>query len=190
METEERMAAGITTVQPGSSADPWISAATNPRWYAVYTQAHHEKKTAAEISRRGVESFLPLYRSTRRWSDRRIELEIPLFQGYVFVHLALSDRLKVLQVPGVVRLVGFGGLPVPLPQDQVDTLRSGLRACQHAAPHPYLTTGRRVRFTSGPLAGMHGILLRRKGKSRVVIALELIQRAMVVDADAADVELA
>jgi transcription termination/antitermination protein NusG len=184
------MATSIRAVhQPSSSAD-WISAATDPRWYALYTQAHHEKKTAAEILRRGVESFLPLYRSPRRWSDRRIELEIPLFQGYVFVHLALSDRLKVLQVPGVVRLVGFGGLPVPLPQDQIETLRSGLRACQRAAPHPYLTTGRRVRFRGGPLAGMFGILLRRKGKFRVVIALELIQRAMVVDVDAADVELA
>jgi len=184
------MATGTRAIQTSDAPSCWISEAAEPQWYAVYTQAHHEKKTAAEISRRGVESFLPLYRSSRRWSDRRVELEMPLFQGYVFVHLRLADRLQVLQVPGVVRLVGFGGLPVPLPQEQIDTLRAGLGACQHVEPHPYLTVGRRVRFKSGPLAGMHGILLRRKGKFRVVIALELIQRAMIVDADASDVESA
>jgi transcription antitermination factor NusG len=182
------MQTGSRETRLNDSADIWIPAERELRWYAVYTQANHEKKAAAEILRRGVSSFLPLYRTIRRWSDRRIELELPLFQGYVFVHLALPDRLKVLQVSGVVRLVGFGGLPVPLPQEQLDALRSGLDRCLNAEPHPYLTAGRRVRLKSGPLAGMHGILLRRKGKFRVVIVLELIQRAIVVDADAADVE--
>src|SRR6266850_1054984 len=92
---------------------------TTPCWYAVYTSAQHEKRVAAELGRRSVESFLPLYSSVRRWSDRRVRLELPLFPGYVFVHLALRDRLRVLQVPGVAKLVGFGGLPVALPDKQV-----------------------------------------------------------------------
>jgi transcription antitermination factor NusG len=182
------MATITKAIQPTSSQGFWISADSQPFWYAAYTLANHEKKAAAEISRRSVESFLPLYRTARRWSDRRVELEMPLFPSYVFVRLALCDRLRVLQVPGVVRLVGFGGLPAPLPDDQMDSLRSGLNRYLRAEPHPYLTVGRRIRMKSGPLAGMQGILLRRKGKFRVVISLELIQRAVVVDADAADVE--
>ncbi len=158
------------------------------RWYAAYTCANHEKKAATEISLRGVESFLPVYHSVRRWSDRRVELEMPLFPGYVFVHLALADRQKVVQVPAVVRLVGFGGLPAALPDTQIEILRAGLNRRLQAEPHPYLTVGRRVRLKSGPLVGMQGILLRRKGKFRVVISIELIQRALVVDTDSADVE--
>lgn len=178
----------ITTPLEHSSSQSWILADSRPLWYAAYTCANREKKAAAEISRRGVESFLPSYHTTRRWSDRRVELEMPLFPGYVFVHLALHDRLKVLQVPGVARLVGFGGLPVALPDEQIDRLRAGLNGWLRPEPHPFLTVGRRVRVKRGPLAGMTGILLRRKGKFRLVISIDLIQRAMAVDADIADVE--
>jgi len=174
-------------MQRGISHDQWPSADSEARWYAVYTCANHEKKAAREISRRGVESFLPLYQTARRWSDRRVQIEMPLFAGYVFVHLALCDRLKVLQVPGVVRLVGFGGSPTALPDEQMDTLRAGLSGLR-AEPHPFLTVGRRLRIKRGPLAGMEGILLRRKGKFRLVISIDLIQRAIAVDADVVDVE--
>ena len=182
------MTATTGTMIPAHAHEPCLSADTQPLWYAAYTCANHEKKAAAEISRRGVESFLPVYQTIRRWSDRRVELETPLFPGYVFVHLALRDRLKVLEVPGVVRLVGFGGLPTALPEEEMKTLRAGLAAGLRAEPHPYLTAGRRVRLKSGPFSGLQGILLRRRGKLRVVISIELIQRALVMDADAADVE--
>jgi transcription antitermination factor NusG len=172
-----------------SSPELWISTDSKPSWYAAYTQANHEKKAASEISRRGIEVFLPVYRTARRWSDRRVELEMPLFQGYVFVRLSLSDRLKVLQVPGVVRIVGFGGLPSPLPDEQINTLRAGLSDHLRAEPHPYLSIGRRVTIKHGPLAGMEGVLLKRKGMYRVVISIGLIQRALSVDIDIADVEL-
>jgi transcription antitermination factor NusG len=155
----------------------------------VYTYANHERKAAAEISQRGVENFLPLYRTARRWSDRRVEIEMPLFPGYVFVRLALQDRLKVLQVSGVARLVGFGGLPTALPAEEIDAWRGAMNGQLRAEPHPSLTVGRRVKLKRGPLAGMAGFLLRRKGNLRVVISIELIQRAVAVDADAADLEL-
>jgi transcription antitermination factor NusG len=182
------MATITTAVKQANSPQLWIPADSQPFWYAAYTYPNHEKKAAAEISRRGVESFLLLYHTARRWSDRRVELEMPLFPGYVFVRLALRDRLKVLQGPGVARLVGFGGLPAALPDEQMDILRAGLNGSFRAEPHPYLTVGQVVSLKSGPLAGMQGILLRRKGKFRVVISIELIQRAVVVDADSADVE--
>lgn len=158
-----------------------------PRWYAAYTCANHEKRVAAELQARAVEQFLPLYSSVRRWKDRRVNLELPLFPGYVFVRLALRDRLRVLQISSVVRLVGFNGLPTALTDTEMAVLRSGLSERLRAEPHPFLTVGRRVRIKSGPFAGLEGILKRRKSNLRVVISLELIQRAVAVDVDAADV---
>lgn len=159
-------------------------------WYAAYTSANHEKKSAVEISRRGVESFLPVYRAVRRWSDRRVELDMPLFPGYVFVRLALQDRLCVLQVPGVAKLVGFGSQPTAIPDDQINILRSGLSQRLHAQPHPYLTAGRRVRVSSGPFQGLEGIIVRRNNRNRLVISLELIQRSVAVEVNGSELELA
>lgn len=160
-----------------------------PLWYAAYTSANHEKRVAEQLTQRSIDHFLPLYQSVRRWKDRRVRLQLPLFPGYVFVHLALRDRLQVVQIPGVVKLIGFGGTPTALPQEEIDALRTSLANGARAEPHPYLTVGRRVRVKSGPLAGMEGILLRRKPKLRVVISIELIQRSVAVDTDLADVEI-
>jgi transcription antitermination factor NusG len=156
------------------------------RWYAAYTCANHEKRVAAELGARGVEQFLPLFGSVRRWKDRWVNLDLPLFPGYVFVRLALRDRLRVIQIPRVVRLVGFGGLPTALPDTEMEIMRSGLSGRLRAEPHPFLTEGHRVRVRSGPLAGMRGILLRRRGKARFVISVELIMRSMAVEMDEAD----
>lgn len=157
-----------------------------PRWYAAYTCANHEKRIAQQLEERGVDHFLPLYETVRRWKDRRMRLHIPLFPGYVFVRLPLRDRLRVLTIPSIVRLVSFGDLPMALPESEMESLRKGLKAHLCAEPHPYLTTGRRVRIKSGPLEGMEGILVRRRGNFRVVLSIDLIMRSVVVDADLAD----
>ena len=187
LENTHTMATISTSIAPSNSSHLWISADSQPFWYAAYTSANHEKKAAAEISHRGVESFLPLYRAVRRWSDRRVELEMPLFPGYVFVHLALRERLRVLQVPGVAKLVGFGGLPAALPDKQVEALRAGLAGNLHAQPHPFLAAGHRVRVKAGPLQGLEGFVVRRKNGLRLVVSLDLIQRAAAVEIEAADV---
>jgi transcription antitermination factor NusG len=158
------------------------------RWYALYTCANHEKHVAAELHARTVEHFLPLYNCVRLWKDRRITLALPLFPGYVFVCLALSDRLRVLQIPSVVRLVAFNGQPAALPDKDMEILRAGLSQRLVAEPHPFLTAGWRVRVRSGPLAGMEGILLRRRGKARFVVSVELIMRSLAVEVDEADLQ--
>ncbi len=158
------------------------------RWYAAYTCANHEKRVREQLEQRSVESFLPVYETIRRWKDRRMHLQLPLFPGYIFVRMALVDRLRVLQVPSVVRLVGFNGHLSALPDEEIEGLKKGLAGGVRAEPHPFLTVGRRVRLKSGPLAGMQGILLRQKGNFRVVMSIDLIQRAVAVDAEAADVE--
>src|SRR6266404_8775018 len=157
-------------------------------WYAAYTCAQHEKRVAAELGVREVEHFLPLYSSVRRWKDRRVSLDLPLFPGYVFVRMALRDRLRVVQVPSVVRLVGFGGVAAALPEAEMEIVRAGLSRGSRAEPHPFLTVGRRVRITGGPFTGLEGILKQKKSALRVVVSLELIQRSVAVDVDAADVQ--
>jgi transcription antitermination factor NusG len=159
-----------------------------PHWYAAYTRPRHEKCVAEQLASRTVEAFLPQYESLRRWKDRRIRLGLPLFPGYVFVRIRLCDRLRVLEVPGVVRLVQFNGEPAPLPDDIVETLRNSLNGPFKAEPHPFLRVGRRVRVASGPLSGVEGILLRRKNVTRLVVSLELIQRSICIEVDSDVVE--
>jgi transcription antitermination factor NusG len=121
-------------------------------WYALYTFPRHEKRVAEQIERRRFISFLPVYRSVRRWKDRRKELELALFPGYVFVRMELENRLQVLQLPGVVRLVSFNGQPATIAGEEMEALRSKLSAARRIEPHPYLNRGRRVRVRSGPHA--------------------------------------
>jgi transcription antitermination factor NusG len=158
------------------------------RWYAVYTNAHHEKRVEQQMRQRGIDCFLPVYKAVRRWKDRRKILELPLFPGYVFVHLPWRARLQVLQLQGVVEFVSCGGYPVPLADAEIDSLRNGLHfAC--AKPNPYLRVGRHVRIRSGPLTGIEGILARRKDKLRVVLSIHLIQRSIAVEVDEEAIEL-
>jgi transcription antitermination factor NusG len=158
----------------------------DPRWYAASTFSNHEKRVGDQLRERGVEHFLPLYDSVRRWKDRRVQLQLPLFPGYVFVHLALRDRLRILNIPSVARLVGFGGPPVALPDNEMDALRTSLESQLRAEPHPYLKAGRRVRVANGPLAGLEGIVVRKKKQLRFVLSLDLIMRSVSVEMDAAD----
>jgi transcription antitermination factor NusG len=181
------MEAQVTTAQ----MIPWTGFGNRPdqgSWYALYTCPRHEKRVVQQIEQHRISCFLPLYRSVRRWKDRRKELELALFPGYVFVRIALQDRLRVLQLASVVRFVSFNGRPLPLPLGEMEALMNGLRSGVRAEPHPYLTVGRRVRVKHGPLAGSQGILVRRKDKFRVVLSLELIMRSVAVEVDEADVE--
>jgi transcription antitermination factor NusG len=159
-------------------------------WYAAFTCSRYEKCVAKQLEERRVECFLPLYRSWRRWKDRRKQIDLALFPGYVFVRMAWQERLRVLELPGVVRLVNFNGHPAPLPEQDIEALRNALEQRIYAEPHPYLRIGRRVRIVHGPLAGTQGILVRKKDKFRVVISLEVLMRSVAVEVDAADVQSA
>ncbi len=159
-----------------------------PRWYAAYTCANHEKRVREHLEQKSVESFLPMYETVRRWKDRRMRLRLPLFPGYLFVRMAVVDRLRVLQVPSLVRLVGFNGNPSALPDEDIAALKEAVVCGVRAEPHPFLTVGRRVQMKNGPFKGRQGILLRRKGNLRLVLSIDLIMRSVVIDVDAADVE--
>lgn len=160
------------------------------RWYALYTCSRHEKRVAQQMERRRVSCFLPMYRSVRRWKDRRKELELALFPGYVFVKMSLSNKLEVLEVPGVVRLVSFNGHPTPLPTEDIEALRTRLSGNSKIEPHPYLRVGRKVRVHSGPFQGLEGIIVRRKDRCRLIFSIDLIQRSLAIEVDEADLEAA
>ena len=170
---------------PGTSGP---SQSASAQWYALCTCSRHEKQVAAQLQQRAIEFLLPLYESVRRWKDRRVTLRLPLFPGYIFIHTSSQHRMDVLTIPGAARFVTFNGRPATLSETDLLGLRNGLERGIHAQPHPYLTTGRRVRVRSGPLAGTEGILLRKKDQLRLIVSIDMIMRSVAVEIDAADVE--
>lgn len=160
-----------------------------PRWFAVYTASRHEKRVAQHLCQREIELYLPLYKSERKWSDgSRVTLDLPLFPGYLFVHIQRRERGRVLGVPGALAVVvGTGGEPAWLPDATIEALRSGLEA-RPARPHPLVTVGQRVRIRSGALAGFEGIVVRNKNSFRVVLTVEHIMQSYAVEVALEDLE--
>ena len=156
-------------------------------WYAVTVRLRHEKTVSRHFEHRGLKYFLPVYRCRRRWKDRRKELDMALFPGYVFVNLNLRDRLGVLQSPGVVQFVTFQGRPAAVPDFEIRALESGLLAGLQVQPHPYLRQGKKVRVKSGPLANAEGIMIRRKEGFRLVLSIDLLMRSVMLEVDESDI---
>lgn len=139
-------------------------------WFAAYTSSHHEKRVASYLAERRIKSFLPLYAIARRWNNRcEMHLDLPLFRNYVFVHIDPRKRVRVLEVPGVLSLVGFGRILASLPDREIEAIRAGIGQWK-IEPHPYLVAGEPVRIKAGPMAGMGGVLVRMKNNFQVVIA--------------------
>jgi transcription antitermination factor NusG len=168
--------------EPVRDRGPDIRVESN--WFAVFTVSRHEKRVAQHFSQREVEHYLPLYRSLRKWRNgSKVVLDLPLFPGYIFVRIKRSERKQVLEVPGVLALVGrTAGEMTPLPEAEVDTLRSGLHLCR-PEPYPLLTAGQRARIRSGALAGLEGIVVRKKNSLRIVLTLEIVMRSIIVEVD-------
>ena len=158
------------------------------RWFAVYTTSRHEKRVARHLEQRQIDHFLPVYRARHAWKDgSSVTLDLPLFPGYIFVRIYPHDRVGVLEVPGVVSLIGNRLRPAPLPDFEVEALRAGLDPTR-AEPHPLLTVGQRVRIKVGALAGLEGIVVRRKSGFRVVLTLDLLMQSIAIEVDGDDVE--
>ena len=156
--------------------------AQDPKWYVLFVRSNQEKRVAHCLGGRGVEHLLPCYRSRRQWKDRRVDLEMPLFPGYVFVRLPFTERMKALTVPNVVSLIGNKQAPSVVSDDEILWIRQGLKQGT-AGPHNYLKEGQRVVIIEGALSGLEGILVRLQNNMRVVVCLDSIQRAFMVDVD-------
>jgi transcription antitermination factor NusG len=157
-------------------------------WFAVYTICRHEKRVARHLEQRQIEHFLPIYRTEHNWRDgSRVTLELPLFPGYVLVRIPTTERVSVLEVPGVISMIGSASHPAPLPDLEVEALRAGLDPTR-AEPHPLLTVGQRVRVKTGALAGIEGIVVRKKGGLRLVLTLDLLMQSIAIEVNGDDVE--
>jgi transcription antitermination factor NusG len=167
---------------------PLAAEIPNSHWHAAYICAQHEKRVAEALKQREIEHFLPLCTAMHQWKDRRVQVEVPLFAGYVFVHLTPSQWIRVLQIPGVVRLVGFNGQPAALPDEDLQVLKNTLLVRGLAEPYPYLPVGRRVRIKRGSLEGLQGLVVRKKNRLRFVLSVHLISRSIAVEIDSADLE--
>jgi transcription antitermination factor NusG len=157
------------------------------RWYAVYTRSRHEKRVQQQLKQNVPECFLPLYEVIRRWKTGDRFVAYPLFPGYLFVRISPADRMRVVTTPGVVCIVGGRHGPTAIADQELDAFRRCFERQLRMEPHPYLRVGRRVYVRSGAFAGMQGILLRKKGKWRLIVSIDLIARSVAVEIDANDV---
>jgi transcription antitermination factor NusG len=165
------------------------STAEEAAWYALYTRSRFEKKLMSELTDRSIEVFLPMREVLSRWKDRKKRVWLPLFPSYVFVHHVdtPSNRHRILNLPGAVRFVGFNSQTVPVPLEQIEGIRRFLESNLALDPYPYMKIGRRVEVIAGPLKGVQGKLVQKKGKFRFVIQVDLIRQALSVEIDASDV---
>jgi transcription termination/antitermination protein NusG len=160
-----------------------------PAWYAVYTRSRFEKKLLWELTERSIEVFLPMREILSRWKDRKKRIWVPLFPGYIFVnHINTpANRYRVLNLPGAVRFVCIDGRAEPVPEYQIQGVRRFLETNIAVDPYPYIQVGRRVEIIAGPLKGIQGILVQKKGRFRFVLKVDLIQQAVSVEVDASDI---
>jgi len=152
--------------------------AKKSEWHALTVRSRHEKIVAEGLCGRGLEQFLPLYRSKRSWSDRTKILDMPLFPGYVFCRFGEAERLRALSTPGVTSILGFGGRDAVVEEHEVDSVRRMLAAGLAVEPWPHVRTGHIVEIHSGPLSGLRGLVVREKGQWRVVVNVDLLQRSV------------
>lgn len=161
-----------------------------PQWYAVRTRSRHEKMVTQQLDRAGLEAFLPVVTAVHKWSDRNRQVEVPLFSGYCFVRVAYNSehRVRVLQTNGVVNFVGVQNTGIPIPDSQIEDIKTLVARKVPFREHSFLSIGQRVRVRGGALDGVEGILEAQKGDRSLIISLDPIQRSLSICIDGYEVE--
>ena len=154
-------------------------------WYALQVWTRKEGMIASQLESQSFECFLPKYKSIRQWSDRKKELEKPLFPGYLFARFEFTRRQPILMTPGVLQVVGCGRTPMPVEEQEIEAIQAAVASGLPTQPWPYLETGERVRLNYGNLSGLEGILINFKGNHRVVPSVRLLQRSVALEVDLA-----
>lgn len=189
MQPAIKSASSASLISKAPSLLPGASSPCDPsNWYAMQTRPRHEKRVAEELRARCMEEFLPLHRRRTRWKNGIVaDVELPLFPCYLFARVSSGDRLRLLQLPGVIGFAVNSAHPMAVAPEDIEALRLLSLVCR-AEPHPFLKGGDHVRITAGPLTGMEGILLRRKQDLRVVLSLNFIMRSVAVEVSELDIE--
>jgi transcription antitermination factor NusG len=166
------------------SLPDWLSASQVSdalSWYAVYTYPRHEKAVKDQLDWKAVEVFLPTFASERRWKDRKVSIDLPLFPGYIFTRIHPSERIKVLSTPSVVRMLSFNGVPAPIAASEIDAIRRCLESSAVLQKHPFLKVGERVRVTRGAFEGLEGVVVRHKNGCKLVLSINLIHQSVSLE---------
>jgi len=171
------------------STIPLLGKQEEKQWYAIYTRSRHEKVVYELLNDKGIQTFLPLRVLLSQWKDRKKKIESPLFPGYLFTRInILDDFTKVITSKGVVKILGTNGTPIPIPTDEIDSVKTLLKSGLKYDPYPFLKSGMKVQVIRGPLQGINGKINERLGKYKLLISIELIKRSISVEIDVKDVE--
>ncbi|PYT65604.1 MAG: NusG-like protein [Acidobacteria bacterium] len=163
---------------PGMNTEPKAD-----RWYALQLRSRWESSTAALLSCKGYQTFLPTYKNATRGSSRSKEVQSPLFPGYLFCRFNVCDRLPVLITPGVISVVGTGRVPIPVEESEIESIQRMVSSGLRVEPCPYLEVGQLVRIEDGALSGIEGVLTSFKGSQRIVVSISLLRRSVALEID-------
>lgn len=152
-------------------------------WFAVQVKTNHESRSANGIAARGIETFAPCYEEEHKWSDRIKVIERPLFPGYVFVRCGFADRVTIIKVPSVQRVVGLGSIPVTVDEEEIAAVKAAVANGLRRRPQPDLKEGQRIVIKRGPLTGARGILVSSGAGPTFIVSITLLQRAVSIDVD-------
>ena len=174
-----------------SQADAAVSVFALPQWYAVRTRSNFEKTIAAELVRKGLDSYLPTLREVHQWSQRKKILDLPLFPGYVFARFVDTpeQRVRVLRTQGAVRILGSSAQIEPVPDFELEAVRRLLESAVPCLRHPFLREGDWVRVKRGPLTDLEGLFVRAKGPGRLLLSISMLSQSVATEIDAHDVEV-
>ena len=151
-------------------------------WYVVYVRSRHEKKVHQLFEEKGVESSLPLVKTTRKWSDRKKKVEIPLFRGYVFVKIDIGkDKLNILKTNVVVKFIGIQNKPSKISDEEIHWVHMMVEESDTVQSEKEIPVGQKVRVSAGPFKGIEGVVLRAGNRSRLVVNIESIMNAVSVE---------
>jgi len=150
------------------------------RWFALLTTSHHEQAVVARLAMHGIQSFTPTYDSERVWKNRQKKtIHLPLFPNYVFAQLIGRDSCIALSLPGIHRILGRKGMPIPLSEQEIRFLKAD-HGGEQVKPFSGLVAGQKVRFLSGPLKGLEGVLVRQENGLHFVVSIALINQFAAV----------
>jgi transcriptional antiterminator NusG len=180
----------MSSLQQIEAVIPIIAAVRTPRWYAVYTRSKFEKRVATELTERGIIAYLPVISEVHQWQDRRKQVAVPVFPGYLFARFCdtAEERLRVLRIGGTVRILGNGSLIDPVSDGEIESIRRLIDSKCGFALHPYLHEGVRVRVKRGPLRGVEGLFVRIKNRDRLVVSIQLLSQSVATEVDSRNLE--
>ena len=157
---------------------------SNYYWYAIRVKSRTEKKVNADLLDQGIDSYLPLQRRLRIWSDRKKWVEMPLISGYVFVHISRREYEVVLRTMNVVCYVYFQGKAAVIRDNDILTLKRmlGQSELELEVTLEDLKPGQMVEVVTGPLCGVVGELIEFQGKNKVALRIDPLGYTVLVEA--------